>query len=385
MNEYKSESEHNKNFAGLTKDEMERIESFRNKHATELLVIIFTDLEGSTEIQEKQGDQVSENLDEKHCELLMAALDKILKRSLDEIPKSLYVRARKDELMPQAVRTEGDSYIFVFLKPSDAVEFALRAQLLHREEREKKPDPSVKVPLPQFRVGIHLGTVIVKDRYVGEKIDGKIADIKGHWASMTARIMSLAEGGQILCSRAVFDDARQSLKGIDIEGLGELEWKSHGFYLLKGRDEPFEICEVGEEKFARYKTPAGNKKARPVNVSDNSTAEDSAQTSAEQTKCLVCGNDTKPDWEVCPVCEEPLRLTCPKCGNDVEKNWKMCPKCKKELTQPSNSNTVSSQAIVAKGGSTIERVKQTKKGDKSSQEITAEAQSSIRDADQIQE
>jgi hypothetical protein len=49
-----------------------------------------------------------------------------------------------------------------------------------------------------------------------------------------------------LLTRAVFDNARQVLKGEDIEGVGQLEWLNHGPYLLKGLDEPVEVCEVRE-------------------------------------------------------------------------------------------------------------------------------------------
>ena len=47
-------------------------------------------------------------------------------------------------------------------------------------------------------------------------------------------------------SRGVFDSARQVLKGEDIEGIGPLEWLNHGAYLLKGIEEPVEVCEVRE-------------------------------------------------------------------------------------------------------------------------------------------
>jgi class 3 adenylate cyclase len=58
--------------------------------------------------------------------------------------------------------------------------------------------------------------------------------------------MSLAQGDQILLTRAVFDSARQALKGEELGSLTELRWLEHGPYRLKGIEELVDICEVGE-------------------------------------------------------------------------------------------------------------------------------------------
>jgi len=227
----------------LSEQDRARIDEFRSKHATELLVILFTDLVGSAALKSELGDAAYKDLDDEHRRLLLLALGEFTKA--------------------QAIRVEGDAYIFVFLKPSDAVKFALRAQALHRESRAGDWPR-----LPEFRVGIHLGTVVVEDGLKGPSAPGAIGDIKGLQADMTARVMSLAEGGQVLCSRAVFDDARQALKGADLAGIGTLGWVSHGLYFLKGREDPLEVCEVGEEGVATFAKPAGNEKARPADLSD---------------------------------------------------------------------------------------------------------------------
>ncbi|MBN1918615.1 MAG: tetratricopeptide repeat protein [Verrucomicrobia bacterium] len=227
----------------LTDADRARIDAFRSKHATELLVIVFTDLVGSAALKSELGDEPYKDLDDEHRRLLLETLKGFSKA--------------------QAIRVEGDSYIFAFLKPSDAVKFVLEAQAVHRTAR------AADWPrLPEFRVGIHLGTVVVEEGLHGPSVPGAIGDIKGLQADMTARIMGLAEGGQVLCSRAVFDDARQALKGADLEGLGRLGWVSHGPYLLKGREDPLEVCEVGEEAVASFTKPPGNEKARPAGVSD---------------------------------------------------------------------------------------------------------------------
>ena len=74
-------------------------------------------------------------------------------------------------------------------------------------------------------------------------------------------------GGQVLVTRAVFDNARQVLKGRDLHGVGELLWMNHGPYLLKGVDGALDICEAGEVGEAPLHPPADSDKAvRQVSV-----------------------------------------------------------------------------------------------------------------------
>src|SRR5262249_30061355 len=77
-----------------------------------------------------------------------------------------------------------------------------------------------------------------------------------------ARVMSLATGGQILMTRAVFDSARQVLKGEDIEGVEPLSWLNHGAYRLKGLEESVEVCEVKEAAQDTGGPPTNSEKAQ---------------------------------------------------------------------------------------------------------------------------
>jgi class 3 adenylate cyclase len=213
-------------------DDRTAAESFIEKHSTKMLVILFTDIVGSTALKAALGDKAEKSLEDEHKRLLITAFNGIENARL--------------------LRSEGDSYIFLFLKPGDAVRFAIRAQALHRKARSHGC-PS----LPEFRAGIHMGEVIVEER-------GNRLDIKGLQADTAARIMGLANGGQILCSRSVFDDARQSLKSTEPDEIGPLSWQSHGFYMLKGREDPFEICEIREAGGASFGKPEGSEKAKPA-------------------------------------------------------------------------------------------------------------------------
>ena len=90
------------------------------------------------------------------------------------------------------------------------------------------------------RIGIHVGEVFVHQRSASER------DLFGIQIDTTARIMSLGGADQILLSRFAFDNARQVLRGHDLDGVGELSWLNHGYYEMKGVEEPVEVCEVGE-------------------------------------------------------------------------------------------------------------------------------------------
>jgi WD40 repeat protein/class 3 adenylate cyclase len=212
----------------ISNDTRVRVEEFRKRHRTALLTLLFTDLVGSTRLKQERGDSEAVAVMQVHAEIVREAL-----------------RASSDA---QEISTAGDSFFCVFVKPSDAVAFALRAQAALRGKLRGQAT---------MRVGIHLGEVVVEERAdAGKPVDS------------AARVMSLAEGGQILCTRAVFDNARQVLKGRDFEGLKRISWLNHGPYVLKGVEEPVEICEVGEEEVGVLKAPGPSEKAHPAGMSE---------------------------------------------------------------------------------------------------------------------
>ncbi|MBM4040625.1 MAG: hypothetical protein FJ290_19130, partial [Planctomycetes bacterium] len=95
--------------------------------------------------------------------------------------------------------------------------------------------------------------------------------VYGLQVSTAARIMELACGGQVLCSRAVFDDARAILRGSDLAGLGPVAWCNHGPYRFKGVEDPYDVCEVTEAGPEGFKRPIGSEKARPADQSEEET------------------------------------------------------------------------------------------------------------------
>jgi eukaryotic-like serine/threonine-protein kinase len=150
----------------------------------------------------------------------------------------------------EEIETAGDSFLLIFATPSDAVQFALLAQARLRSLRQESSALD--------RIGIHVGEVVIGN----EAESRRPKDLFGIQIDTCSRVMSLAKAGQTLMTRAVFDSARQVLKGEDIEGGGSLEWLNHGPYLLKGLDDAVEICEVREQGNGVGGPPTSSEKAQ---------------------------------------------------------------------------------------------------------------------------
>ena len=199
---------------------------------TGVVTLLFTDIVSSTALKQHVGDKAGAVLIQEHHALV--------RQLLGSCPGA------------EEIETAGDSFLLSFLKPSDAVKFAL---VLQGRLRALNQGRGMAL---QDRIGIHLGEVVIEKHEAGHKPK----DLYGIQIDTCSRVMSLAKGGQVLMSRGVFDSARQVLKGEDIEGVGQLEWLNHGPYLLKGLDEPVEICEVREARKEAAGPPTSSEKAQ---------------------------------------------------------------------------------------------------------------------------
>jgi WD40 repeat protein/serine/threonine protein kinase/class 3 adenylate cyclase len=209
-----------------------RVEEFRRRHHTGLVTLVFTDLVDSVTLRRHLGDQAATSLLQTHRQLV----------------RELLHGAHEAE----EIETAGDSFLLLFARPSDAVKFAVVLQQQTATLAEQR-----NVALAN-RIGIHVGEVVIEEHTEGPKPK----DLYGSQIDLCARVMSLAQGGQILLTRAVFDSARQALKGEELQGLHELQWLDHGPYVLKGIDEPIDICEVGVVGVGPLKPPPGSEKAQ---------------------------------------------------------------------------------------------------------------------------
>ncbi|MBM4381700.1 MAG: adenylate/guanylate cyclase domain-containing protein, partial [Deltaproteobacteria bacterium] len=179
---------------------------------TRVVTMLFTDVVDSTKLKQQMGDRRGTEVIRKHHDLI--------RRLLAQVPGGHFIS------------TSGDSFFCIFVTPSEAVKFALRMQNTIRghifEDGIRMAD----------RVGIHLGEVFVEERGAGAE---KPLDLHGIQVDTTARIMSLASADQILMSRTTAENARQVMRGMQIEGLANIQWVTHGHYDMKGVEDPIEI------------------------------------------------------------------------------------------------------------------------------------------------
>src|SRR6185503_15862942 len=147
------------------------------------ITFLFTDIEGSTRLLDKMGDQYAVSLSEHH-EILRAAIQKWNGHEVD---------------------TQGDAFFVTFTRALDAVQCAAEAQ------RALAAHPWVQGEHLRVRMGLHTGEpLIASTGYVGMAV---------HRA---ARIGDAGHGGQILLSPTTRELVLQDLPdGLTIQDLGE--------------------------------------------------------------------------------------------------------------------------------------------------------------------
>ncbi len=147
------------------------------------MTLLFTDIEGSTKALHALGPAYPEAL-ARHRALVRAACTRYDGREVD---------------------TQGDAFLVVFARASDAIAAAAEAQ------RSLSAEPWPEGGTIRVRMGVHTGEPEIDDEgYVG--IDLHLA----------ARICSAANGGQVLISRATRDLAGdEPLPGAAFRDLGE--------------------------------------------------------------------------------------------------------------------------------------------------------------------
>jgi len=220
--------------AALQQAHLIRAAAFQQKHRAGLMTLLFTDMVGSTKLKMELGDVAATEILCRHHALVRAILS--------QHPDA------------EEISTAGDSFFIVFKNPSDAVAFALQLQaalrVFSREVQRTVQD----------RIGIHVGEVLVEEHQDSRHPK----ELSGIQVDTCARVMGLCPGGRILLTRFAFDNARQMLRGQNIEGVGALQWLSHGFFELKGVDEEIEICEVAERGAIDVVPIPESEKARPT-------------------------------------------------------------------------------------------------------------------------
>ena len=183
---------------GLLQSSIEDLQSWAASEEQEIrsmadsdgrVTLLFSDIEDSTPLNERLGDDLWVRV--------LAAHDSL-------------VRARVDRYRGQVVKTSGDGFMVAF---RDA-EAACRAAVGVQRDLRRTLDPMLRVVAPvKVRIGIHTGTVISRD-----------GDYFGRNVAIAARVGALATGGEVLATDAVHE-ALDDDAAVTLVEMGEVELK----------------------------------------------------------------------------------------------------------------------------------------------------------------
>jgi class 3 adenylate cyclase len=195
--------------AGLLQASIEDLQTWAQEERADIVsmaaadgtvTLFFSDIEDSTALNDRVGDDAWVRL--------LAAHDQLL-------------RARIDKYRGQVVKTAGDGFMVAF---RDA-EAACRAACGIQKDLARTLDQRLRQV--RVRIGIHTGTVVSRD-----------GDYFGRNVAIAARVGDLASGGEVLATGAVLD-ALEADAAVVLEEAGEAELKglpgTHVVYRVQRR------------------------------------------------------------------------------------------------------------------------------------------------------
>jgi class 3 adenylate cyclase/tetratricopeptide (TPR) repeat protein len=162
------------------------------------VTVLFTDVEGSTDLTTRRGDEAAQ-------EILRA------QREL--------VRQQVEQHCGHEVKSLGDGFMVAFASARKAVACAVGIQWALEQHNRQHPDQQVQV-----RIGLNTGEAIQEE-----------ADLFGEAVNAAARIAAKAKGGQILVSETV--------RGV-MGRAKDIELVDRGRFRLKGFPERWRLFEV---------------------------------------------------------------------------------------------------------------------------------------------
>ncbi|PJE16405.1 adenylate/guanylate cyclase domain-containing protein [Mycobacterium sp.] len=168
------------------------------------VVILFSDIEESTALNEKIGDRAWVKLIGAHDKLM----HQLVQRQSGHVVKS-----------------QGDGFMVAFARAEQAVRCSIDLQQALRKEAKRKRHAEIRV-----RIGIHMGRSVRR----GD-------DLFGRNVAMAARVAGQAVGGEVLVSEPV-RDAVQDCDGIRFDDGREVELKgfsgSYRLFAVEAEPEP---------------------------------------------------------------------------------------------------------------------------------------------------
>lgn len=173
-------------------------------HDTDVLVVFFDDMKGSTVLKE----QMAAASDEQAFQML--------RKEHDAVVTEIITRDGAGEV----IKSTGDGFLAVFRLPSVAVQRCIEIQ------ERFHTHPHIKV-----RIGLDMGEVSVEADHLGKQ------DVFGRHVDWAARAMDLTDAGHIAVTKAVYTDAFSWI------GKSKIAWKDLGEWRKKPGEPGLEIFE----------------------------------------------------------------------------------------------------------------------------------------------
>jgi adenylate cyclase len=151
------------------------------------VVILFSDIEESTALNERMGDRAWVRLLERHDKL---------------------VRKLVDDHSGHVVKSQGDGFMVAFAHPEQAVGCSVAVQRALASQARRMSPNTIRV-----RIGIHMGKSVRR----GD-------DLFGRNVAMAARVAAQADGGEVLISEPV----REAVGDVEVGPPREVELKGFG-------------------------------------------------------------------------------------------------------------------------------------------------------------
>ena len=177
------------------------------------VTVLFTDVEGSTDMRTRLGDEVADELLRLHEDI---------------------VRERVAKHGGREIKALGDGFMVAFTSPRKAISCAVEIQRALDDRNRTAPGREILV-----RIGINAG-----------EVSEKAGDLFGAAVNAAARIAGKARGGQILVANVIKD-----LAGM----RPDLSYVDRGLFWLKGFPERWRLFEV-----ARQASGPAQERAAPV-------------------------------------------------------------------------------------------------------------------------
>jgi predicted ATPase/class 3 adenylate cyclase len=190
------------------------------------VTFLFTDIEGSTRLAQEHPGRMP---------ALLARHNEILRQTIEAHNGYVF-------------QVVGDSFCASFQDACDALDAALKAQRLLRQEAWSPA--AIKV-----RMGIHTGTAHLEDSSSETRYSGYTT------LALTQRLMSAGHGGQVLLSQAAYDSAKDKLpEHVQLIDMGDRRLKDvqriEHLYQLSVPDLPSEFPPLNTLELFSHNLPA---------------------------------------------------------------------------------------------------------------------------------